>query len=342
MASTTGKNRSILAGLVAPVTETPTVERGAPATERLSTRLTGLARVTSGDVKEKTLKLVDPARCRMWSRHNRRYDLLNEASCADLLESLRSQGEQEFPAIVRRVEDDPAFDYEVISGARRNWSGNYLRNVEHREIRYLIEERELTDEQAFRLADVENRARQDISDYERALDYRHAVETFYGGVAQRMAERLEVPKAWLSRFLDLGKLPTDVVEAFGDPRQLKERHARTLKPLLADDASRPKVMAEAKRLAGVQAAAVASGKGLLDPAKVVTLLVKASAAPASAKKPTAKGVMNVTNEAGATLFTLARKGAKRVVLELSLDAEASNADFQAAFARELDRVRPKA
>ncbi|OYX00558.1 MAG: chromosome partitioning protein ParB [Caulobacter vibrioides] len=288
MASTTGKNRSILAGLVAPVTETPTVERGAPATERLSTRLTGLARVTSGDVKEKTLKLVDPARCRMWSRHNRRYDLLNEASCADLLESLRSQGEQEFPAIVRRVEDDPAFDYE------------------------------------------------------RALDYRHAVETFYGGVAQRMAERLEVPKAWLSRFLDLGKLPTDVVEAFGDPRQLKERHARTLKPLLADDASRPKVMAEAKRLSGVQAAAVASGKGLLDPAKVVTLLVKASAAPASAKKPAGKGVMNVTNEAGATLFTLARKGAKRVVLELSLDAEASNADFQAAFARELDRVRPKA
>ena len=92
-----------------------------------------------------------------------------------------------------------------------------------------------------------------------------------------MAERLEVPKAWLSRFLDLGKLPTDVVEAFGDPRQLKERHARTLKPLLADNASRPKVMAEAKRLAGVQSAAVAGGKGLLDPAKVVTLLVKATA-----------------------------------------------------------------
>ena len=135
MASTTGKNRSILAGLVAPVTETPTVERGAPATERLSTRLTGLARVTSGDVKEKTLKLVDPARCRMWSRHNRRYDLLNEASCADLLESLRAQGEQEFPAIVRRVEDDPAFDYEVISGARRHWSVSYLRNIEHRESR---------------------------------------------------------------------------------------------------------------------------------------------------------------------------------------------------------------
>jgi len=340
MASTTGKNRSILAGLVAPVTETPTVERGAPATERLSTRLTGLARVTSGDVKEKTLKLVDPARCRMWSRHNRRYDLLDETSCADLLESLRAQGEQEFPAIVRRVEDDPAIDYEVISGARRHWSVSYLRNIEHREIRYLIEERELTDEQAFRLADVENRSRKDISDYERALDYRHAVETFYGGVAQRMAERLEVPRAWLSRFLDLGKLPTDVVEAFGDIRLLRENHAREIKPLLADDESRPKVMAEAKRLAAQQAACRAAGKAMLEPPKVISAL-KAVAS----RKPAAKASNRATvvsSDSGAALFTLVRKGSKKVVLELALDADASNADFQSAFQRELQRLRPKA
>src|ERR1700730_13912701 len=121
MASTTGKNRSILAGLVAdaPVTEPPTLApaaRDTSAPERLTARMTGLARVTAGDVKEKTLKLVDPARCRMWARHNRRYDLLNETDCADLLESLRAQGEQEFPAIVRRVENDPAIDYEVICG----------------------------------------------------------------------------------------------------------------------------------------------------------------------------------------------------------------------------------
>ena len=58
MATTTGKNRSILAGLVGepPVTDTPRVEpiARAPASDRLSTRLTGLARVTSGDSKEKS------------------------------------------------------------------------------------------------------------------------------------------------------------------------------------------------------------------------------------------------------------------------------------------------
>jgi ParB family chromosome partitioning protein len=332
MASTTGKNRSILAGLVAPVTETPMVERGAPATERLSSRLTGLARVTSGDVKEKTLKLVDPSRCRIWERHNRRYDLLNEAACGDLLESLRAQGEQEFPAIVRRVEDNPAFDYEVICGARRHWSVSYLRNVEHREIRYLVEERELTDEQAFRLADVENRSRKDISDYERALDYRHAVETFYGGVAQRMAERLEVTKTWLSRFLDLAKLPTDVVEAFGDIRLLRENHARDL---------RSKVMAEAKRLAAEQAALASAGKAHLEPPKVIAALRAAAASPRPEAK-LAKGATLISSDNGAALFTLARKGPKTVVLELALDADASNADFRAAFQRELQLLRPEA
>ena len=342
MASTTGRNRSILAGLVAdgPVTDTPTPIRGSTSPERLSTRLTGLARVTAGDVKEKTFRLVDPARCRMWVRHNRRYDLLNEAACADLLESLRSQGEQEFPAIVRRVQDDPLFDYEVICGARRHWSVSHLRNVEHREIRFLIEERELSDEAAFRLADVENRSRKDICDYERALDYRNAVETYYGGLAVRMAERLEVSKGWLSRFLDLAKLPADVVESFGDVRQMREHHAREIKPLLANSATRARVMAEARRIASLQAISGANGQPFMDAPKVISALKLAAAGQPHAAAPTYAAVTVVTSEAGTTLFTLTPKGSKKVVLELVLDAKATNEDFRLAFERELSRLRP--
>jgi len=342
MASTTGKNRSILAGLVGAdsVTETPTLLDKPTSPERLTTRLTGLARVTAGDVREKTLKLVDPGRCRMWSRHNRRYDLLNESACSDLLESLRAQGEQEFPAIVRRVHDDPAFDYEVVCGARRHWSVSHLRNIEHRDIRFLIEERELSDEAAFRLADVENRSRKDICDFERALDYRNAVETYYGGLAVRMAERLEVSKGWLSRFLDLAKLPTDVIDAFGDVRQLREHHAREIKPLLANTGMRPKVMAEAKRIAALQASASERGEGLLDGPKVLAALKRAAAGGQrdSAKAPTRPS--SITNEAGTTLFTLMPKGPRKVVLELALNAKATNEDFHVAFQRELDRLRP--
>lgn len=347
MASTSGKNRSILSGLVdgPAVTETPRpspAPASAPAgrqPERLGGRLSSLSRVASGDVKEKTLHLVDPARCRMWARHNRRYDLLSEASCADLLEGLRSQGEQEFPAIVRPVTDDADHDYEVVCGARRHWSVSFLRNVEHRPIKFLIEIRELDDEAAFRLSDVENRARDDISDYERALDYRSAVEDYYGGVARRMAERMEVSEQWLSRFLELAKLPTVIVEAFGDIRELRENHARILKPLINDDQSRAKVMGAAKTLSVEQAARVKAGEPVIEAAKVIERL-KGAGAGKGAIAPAKKGPAIHSSEAGARLFSLIPKGSKRAVIELSLDAKASNDDFHKAFAAALADLRP--
>ena len=344
MATISGKNKSILAGLMgdAPVTETPLLApREAPAPDRLASRLTGLARVTSGDVKEKTLLLVEPGRCRLWSRHNRRYDLLNEAACADLLESLRSQGEQEFPAIVRRIENDPAFDYEVICGARRHWSVSYLRNVEHREIKFLVEVRELSDEAAFRLADVENRSRQDICDYERALDYRSAVETYYGGVARRMAERLEVKEAWLSRFLELAKLPKDIVEAFGDIRQIRENHTRVIKPLLSEPTSRARVMAKAVKLAALQNGRLRAGQGALEATSVLAEL-KTAAKDAGSAPAEAPADMVFRSEAGEPLFKLVRKGQGKASVELSLASAAKNADFIAAFEKALTQLRPNA
>lgn len=346
MATTANKNRSILSGLVegpAAVTETPKTVDAAPAgavrpPERLNSRLSGLSRVASGDVKEKTLHLVDPARCRMWSRHNRRYDLLSEASCADLLEGLRSQGEQEFPAMVRAVTDDPDYDYEVICGARRHWSVSFLRNVEHRPIKFLVEVRDLDDEAAFRLSDIENRARDDISDYERALDYRAAVEDYYGGVARRMAERMEVGEGWLSRFLELAKLPAAIVEAFGDIRQIRENHARLIKPLLSDEKSRSKVMAAAKALAAEQADRIKAGQAALDGAKVIDRLKAAGAGKAPPSQ--GRGPQVISSASGAKLFNLMPKGPRRAVIELSLDANASNADFQQAFAAALGDLRP--
>ena len=347
MASTAGKNRSILSGLMGPasdvaVTDTPNHEpiSVVRSPERLTTRLSGLSRVASGDVKEKTLHLVDPARCRMWTRHNRRYDLLNEAACADLLESLRSQGEQEFPAIVRRVTDDPDYDYEVICGARRHWAISFLRTVEHRPIKFLIDARDLDDEAAFRLADVENRARKDICDYERALDYRNAIETYYGGVSRRMAERMEVGVVWLSRFLELAKLPQKVVDAYGDIHEIKERHARTLKPLISDPETRPKVMAEAARLVEEQARRRDAAEALIDGVKVLERL-KAAGAAANAKLQAKPSVDVITNDAGTKLFSVTRKGRKTAVFELAIDADATDADFHTAFANTLAALRAK-
>src|SRR3546814_19216722 len=98
------------------------------------------------------------------------------------------------PAIVRRVGNDPGHDFEVISGARRHWSVSWLREHNYPDIRYLVEIRNLTDEQAFRISDLENRARKDLSDLERARDYLKALDLYYRG----SSEERRVGKACVS------------------------------------------------------------------------------------------------------------------------------------------------
>ena len=173
---TTNKNRALFEGALDTTSAgqestAPDEQQGDRGRQRyLEGRRTTLARIAAGELVNKTLHLVDPARCRIWEHHNRRYELLNEMRCKDLVDSIKAQGGQEFPAVVRCISGDPSYDYEVICGARRHWAVTWLR-AHHYDHRFLIEIRDLNDEEAFRLSDIENRDREDISDYERATDY---------------------------------------------------------------------------------------------------------------------------------------------------------------------------
>ena len=277
---------------------------GERAGGRFLNRSNALAERLSGDVVEKTLLWVDPDRCRMWPRHNRRYDLLTETRCADLIEGFKAQGQQEFPAVVRRIQGDPAFDYEVICGARRHWTVAWLRAHNYRSFRFLIEVRDLSDEEAFRLGDIENRDRADISDYERAADYADAVGRYYQGRQKDMAARLEVSETWLSRYLALAKLPKAIIDAYADITEIKERHARDLKPLLGAADKKKAILDEAKAIAKEQhAAAQGQGRGLDGPSVLARL--KAAATP---KRPMPRPqAVPYKSSAGETLLT-ARKG----------------------------------
>ena len=295
----------------------------------LNQRDTTLNDLTSGTIEDKTCRWIDPARCRMWEGHNRRYDLLNESRCRDLIEGFKSQGRQEFPAIVRKVAGDDNIDYEVICGARRHWAVTWLRANNYPEFRYLIEVRGLTDEQAFRLSDIENRDNLDLSDYERAVNYRDALNRYYKN-QKEMAARLEVSEAWLSRYLDLASLPEEIVAAFGNVTELKTKHVRDLKPYLRSERSCTKLRAIAKTLRIEQRERMDVGRVVLSGANVVRALIK----DVNVKQRPARGTLaEYQSESGRVMLSVTRRGRSGLILRVPQNNGATHEELVEACAQ---------
>ena len=246
---------------------------------------------------------VDPAVCRIWEGHNRDYASLSEVACADLLESLRAQGRQEVPAIVRRVSGDPYFKFEVICGARRHWSVSWLRTHGYADFEFVVEPRELSYEEAFRVADLENRSRKDLSDYERAVDYARAVDRYYEGSQQRMVERLGVTKSWLSRYLELAKLPVEVLDCFPSQSVIGISHAATLAPALSHPHRRKFVLIEAQTLRQEQQRRSEAGQRAVGAAQVVARLVAAQ----PVKAPSGAAPLEMRDDHGKLLLKMTRE-----------------------------------
>ena len=252
------KQNDYLASLLADTGEpaAPTPPSPAPARERglsLLNRETALARVASGEVRQVTQLALDPARCRIWSGNARAYDRLSERECRELIDSLIAEGGQKVPAIVRRIESDPDHDYEVIAGTRRHWSIAWLRANNYPDMVFVAQVHILDDEAAFRIADIENRARTDVSDIERARNYAHAMQAYYGGHQTRMAERLNISKGWLSKMVKVAGIPDAVLAAFDGLADIKLAPAYPLAQALDDPSKAKTIVGAAKRIAAEQA-----------------------------------------------------------------------------------------
>lgn len=335
------KNRSFVDGLASAVEPSERTSRLGLGV--LGGRNNRLAELASGAVVNSPQELVDPARCRIWDRHNRDYAALNPERCGDLIESILAQGRQEVPAIVRRVSGDPACDFEVICGARRHWSVSWLRANNHPEIRYLVEIRDLTDEQAFRISDLENRAREDLSDIERARDYLRALDLYYGGRQKDMAKRLNQSEAWLSRYLDLARLPADLLGAFADPFELKISHVGALKPLLKPEALRDAVLAKALALREDRE----KGRGSVPsaPPDVIRVLTaaarEAESAGKAAPKRTGKAALLLHNDAGTPLLRVEAASRREVTVTFLCRKGGRRREAEAALSRLLDQHWPE-
>lgn len=278
-------------------------------------------------VKNATL-YVDPDECRLWDRHNRNFERLNETNCRDLIESFISSGKQEIPAIVRRTKTPGDKKYEIITGARRFWTVNYLRENNYPTFQYFIEVRDLTDEEAFRLSNLENLDRADISPYERAMDYKDALAYYYNGKQLEMAKRLNKTEAWVSRYITLSKLPIQIPNAYADWAHLKLTHAPELLKLVTNKNTMKKVLEEATELHAIHRDRELDGEKPMSGAEVFSRL-KAAAMPA--KKTRRGGPLEAFGPKGTPHLELKSKNKSGLSLYVPITAGTKQQDLVKAF-----------
>lgn len=295
------------------------LDRATPADGIMASRSQTLARIATGKTVADRTEWVDPERCRPWRMHNRDLDHLSEESCRDLIDSFLSAKKQRIPAIVRRLRDDPDYDYEIVAGVRRWWTVKWLRAHHHPEFEYLVTIQAVTDEEAFRVSDVENRSRKDISDWERAKEYTVALAEFYDGSQSQMAEHLKLSKSWLSRLLDVARLPDEVVAAFSDTHDITVRVARDLKPLAGDPKALARMQDEARR---IEEERTDAGTKLSGP-EVAKRLVKATVVPVAK----GDGEKEITGPGGKILLRYSKGRGGALTIKIQPRTGASSAEI---------------
>ncbi len=282
-------------------------------------RESALARVASGEVRQVTQLLLDPARVRPWPGNARSYAHLTEETCRELIDSIIAENGQKVPAVVRRIEGDPAHEYEVIAGTRRHWAISWLRAHSYPDLQFVAQVAQLDDEAAFRLADIENRARKDVSDLERARNYAEAMKTHYGNHLTRMAERLKLSKGWLSKMLKVAALPDAVIEAFASPADIQLKPAYALAQALDDQDQAPAILKEAIRLSSSQHNRRVTRSPALPAADVMKALL--SAPMTARERPVLPSVANART--GRPLASLQAQNRQGMTLRLHAGSGAS-------------------
>lgn len=279
----------------------------------------------SDDLVYESYERIDPALCRPSAQNARQYGSLTYDDCADLIETIKSEGRQIMPAVVRHT-GDPETPYEIVTGSRRHWAITWLRGNSLPNIKYLVDIQTLDDEAAFRQSDLENRARKDVTDLERAKSYANALDEHYKGDVSMMAERIGINYRALYRYLDLAGLDPVLIDAIGGPRVVTVGHARLLKPMLGKNGgSLDAAMELAGNIAADQRERAGEGRALVPAADVIKRLLSAKAStPRKAGQPRI-----YTDKSGAPLFSY-QPPLRRAGLQLAIPAK---------FAGDLDELK---
>lgn len=144
--------------------------------------------------------LVDTSECKPWIFHNRDKVWMSVEKCQDLISSIRKNG-QKVPIFARKLENDiDGRSWEIIAGRRRWFACNYLG------IKIRVKAVDATDRECAILMNLENKDRNDISEFEDAISYKQQLDASLFDSQDEMASALDLKKSKLSKMLSAAKL----------------------------------------------------------------------------------------------------------------------------------------
>jgi len=184
---------------------------------------------------------VNPFRCRMWSLHDRIENYITEETCRAEMESFSRHG-QVIPVLGRPLRGDPSHDVELIYGARRLFVARQLN------LPLKVELRTMSNREALIAMDIENRQRKDLSPYERGLSYAQFLREGYFASQDDIVRALKVSPSQVSRGLKLARLPSLIIEAFGNPFEICETWGLEVYDALEDPQRRQAVIQAARAI----------------------------------------------------------------------------------------------
>lgn len=257
-----------------PPKDTPVQAEAEPEKKRISIPAIDAATKTDNStVKTQRYREIDPTRCRPWSLHNRDAVWLTPENCADLIDSIRRDGQLDL-GLVRPLQDDPDHDYEIIYGVRRWYSVSQLP-------RTLFKARitDADDKACTLLMHVENEQARDISALEKGRSYRLMLDKAIYSTAAELSRELGITRAYVS-------MVTKAIEILDVPK-LSAVLAPHIREISYKDAKELATLIEKPR-ARERAETVAIELGQADIGDPKVMMRKLLVAAAGAKEPARK------------------------------------------------------
>ena len=204
----------------------------------------GKSSISTQNIRRLTAIEIDPKVCRPWKYHNRDNDWLTKENCSDLIKSIEANGQVE-PGLVRKLDGDPDYEYEIIYGVRRWYSSSQIKGK-----KFLARVTRADDRECMVLMHVENADSKDISDFERAYSFLEQLRSGIFVNQKDLASAMNVSQGLVTRMLQAAEVfdydfIKDVIKTKKD---LPIRSCQLLLTFLAQSNSRDKIKAKCEEI----------------------------------------------------------------------------------------------